>query len=164
MTFTDLVLGPVTLHTSELGGDFPVRRTDGVHAYQLAVAVDDMDMGVTQVIRGADILDSTPRQLRLFELLGETPPSYGHVPLLVDYTGRKLSKSHRDLELAALRGRGVRPEVVIGYLAYKSGLIDRYRAMHAGELLPGFSLPRLNRPPVEIEPDVEKTLVQLSGK
>lgn len=164
VTFNDLVLGPITLHTSELGGDFPVRRSDGVHAYQLAVAVDDADMQVTQVIRGADILDSTPRQLRLFELLGATPPDYGHVPLLVDHTGRKLSKSHKDLELAALRERGVRPEVVIGYLTYKSGLIDRYRPMHAGELLPGFSLARLNRAPIEIEPDAETVLSRLSGK
>ena len=164
VTFDDLVLGPITLHTSELGGDFPVRRTDGIHAYQLAVAVDDADMQVTQVIRGADILDSTPRQLRLFELLGATPPDYGHVPLLVDNTGRKLSKSHKDLELAALRERGGRPEVVIGYLAFKSGLIDRYRPMQAGELLPGFSLTRLNRPPIVVEPDTEAELIRLSGE
>lgn len=118
--FDDAVLGPQRLSLDECGGDFPLRRSDGVWSYQLAVTVDDGRMGVTQVVRGEDILPSTPRQLLLFRLLGGPdcrPPSYAHVPLLHDEMGERLAKRHQSLSLRALREAGVRPEAVTGWLA-----------------------------------------------
>lgn len=157
--FADLVLGPVSLDTAELGGDFPVRRSDGVHAYQLAVVADDIAMGINQVVRGADILDSTPRQLRLYELLGQAAPVYAHVPLLVDEAGRKLSKRHRSLELVRLRERGVRPEAVIGYLAYLGGLVPEMRPCTPAALLEEFAFSRLRGGPLRVDAAVERDLL-----
>lgn len=161
VAFEDLCLGRVRLDTRELGGDFPVRRTDGVHAYQLAVVVDDIHMGITQVVRGADILDSTPRQILLFELLGAEPPQFAHVPLLVDTQGKKLSKRHQSLELAALRERGVSPRAVVGYLAHLAGLLDAPRAARPEEFLRGFRFQDVPREAVTIPDDVERTLLEL---
>lgn len=120
--FTDLVLGPQRLSLKSCGGDFALRRSDGVWAYQLAVVADDMRMEVTQVVRGEDILLSTPRQLLLYRLLGGTPPAFAHIPLLYDEEGERLAKRHRSLSLAALREAGCRPEAVVGHLAHLAGL------------------------------------------
>ncbi|MFW5486926.1 MAG: tRNA glutamyl-Q(34) synthetase GluQRS [Desulfovibrio sp.] len=136
--FTDLNLGHVLLSGAEIYGDFSLRRSDGVFAYQLAVVVDDVDMHITQVVRGADILDSTPRQMRLLELLGKPLPEYAHVPLLVDGGGKKLSKTHASLELAALRGAGVRPENIVGYLLWLAGLQQAPRPARAGDFVDNF--------------------------
>lgn len=159
--FEDACLGTVRLHTRDLGGDFPVRRSDGVFAYQLAVVADDMAMNITQVVRGEDILDSTPRQLRLYELLGATPPEYAHVPLLVDTDGKKLSKRHQSLELAALRERGVSPHAVTGWLAHACGLRDTARPLRPGELLPGFSFRSLCRGPIVVPRDITDILLSM---
>lgn len=120
--FTDLVLGPQSFTLTECGGDFALRRSDGVWAYQLAVAVDDMRMGVTQVVRGEDILLSTPRQLLLYRLFGQGPPQFAHVPLLHDARGERLAKRHASLSLAALREQGCRPEAVVAWLIRTAGL------------------------------------------
>ena len=94
--FQDLVQGEVREHPGARTGDFIIRRADGLIAYQLAVVVDDHATGVTEVVRGADLIDSTPRQIHLYKCLGWTPPKWMHLPLIVDEQGRKLSKTERD--------------------------------------------------------------------
>lgn len=121
-TFRDLVLGPQSFTLTECGGDFALRRSDGVWAYQLAVVADDIAMGVTQIVRGEDILLSTPRQLLLWRLLGGTAPAFAHIPLLHDSEGERLAKRHKSLSLAQLRESGAQPEAVVGWLASLAGL------------------------------------------
>lgn len=125
------------------GGDFVVKRADGIFGYQLAVVVDDAAMNVTDVLRGADLLDSTPRQLWLYDALGRTPPRFAHVPLLCDASGERLSKRHRSLAVAALREAGLSPEAIVGHIAAWSGLIDRPEPLRPAELVPRFSLAKL---------------------
>ena len=120
VTFTDGHLGEVTEYLPTDCGDFLLRRSDGLFAYQLAVVVDDAAMGVTEVVRGADLLSSTPRQLLLYELLGWEAPEFYHFPLLLSPDGRRLSKRDGDLGLAALRERYT-PEEIVGQLAYLAG-------------------------------------------
>ncbi|QJC52197.1 tRNA glutamyl-Q(34) synthetase GluQRS [Paenibacillus albicereus] len=117
------------------GGDFVVRRADGIFSYQLAVAVDDAAMGITHVLRGSDLLDSTPRQLLLLEALGLAPPRYAHVPLLMGPDGKRLAKRHGGTSLQALREAGVRPERVVGLLARWSGLLERAEPVRPRELV-----------------------------
>ena len=119
-------------------GDFIIRRSDGVYAYQLAVSVDDMEMGVTRVVRARDLLSSAPRQKWLIETLGGVAPEYCHCPLLVSPEGRKLSKREGDLNMETLRQRYT-PEALCGVLAYLAGLIDRPEPVTPSELVPGFS-------------------------
>lgn len=118
-------------------GDFLLRRSDGLWAYQLAVVLDDADMGVTQVVRGSDLLSSTPRQLYLYDLLGLTPPEFYHVPLLLSPDGRRLSKRDHDLSLDALLERNV-PEDIVGGLAYLAGLNPEATPRTPESLLPDF--------------------------
>ena len=119
-------------------GDFVVRRGDGVYVYQLAVTVDDGEAGVTEVVRGMDLLSSAPRQMYLQDLFGFQNPTYGHVPLLMAADGRRLSKRDRDLDLGALRQRCA-PEQVIGALAYAAGLTSKSAPISAKELATEFS-------------------------
>ena len=130
-------------------GDFIVRRADGVYAYQLAVVVDDAAAGVTEVVRGMDLLASTPRQCYLYHLLGKTPPAFFHVPLLLAPDGRRLSKRERDLDLGALRAAH-RPEALLGRLAFWAGLLERPEAVSAAELAADFSWTRVRREPVVV--------------
>ena len=133
ITFTDGCMGTHTENLLRDCGDFYLRRADGVFAYQLAVVADDAAGGVTQVVRGRDLLDSTPRQLYLYELLGAVAPSFYHVPLLLASDGRRLSKRERDLDLGALRLRYT-PERLLGYLAGLCGLIPAGETASAREL------------------------------
>lgn len=125
-------------------GDFVVRRADGVYVYQLAVTVDDGEAGVTEVVRGMDLLSSAPRQMYLQALLGFPHPEYGHVPMLLSPDGRRLSKRDRDLDLGILRGRMTAP-ALIGSLACAAGLIDRPQAISAAELAAEFSWDKLRK-------------------
>ena len=118
-------------------GDFIIRRSDGVYAYQLAVVVDDAGMGVSQVVRGCDLLSSTPRQLYLYRLLDKPAPAFYHVPLLTAPDGRRLSKRDGDLDLSALRLRYA-PEALIGLLACAAGLLPKPERVSARELVPQF--------------------------
>ena len=123
ITFVDGCMGPHTENLLRDCGDFYLRRADGVFAYQLAVVVDDARMGVTEVVRGADLLSSTARQLYLYRLLGLQPPRFAHCPLLLAPDGRRLSKRDGDQSLEHLRAR-YSPEEIIGRLAFACGLQD----------------------------------------
>ena len=142
ISFTDGLQGPCSENLLRDCGDFILRRSDGVYAYQLAVVVDDAAMGVTQVVRGSDLLDSTPRQLWLQEELGLPHPEYGHVPLLLAPDGRRLAKRDRDQELGELQSRYTAPELV-GRLAHLAGLIPEPAAVTPAELVPLFSWEKL---------------------
>ena len=142
VSFTDGHYGPVSENLARECGDFILRRADGVFAYQLAVVADDIDAGVTQVVRGRDLLSSTPRQLYLYRLLGAPAPAYCHVPLLTAPDGRRLSKRERDLDLGSLRER-YRPEALLGALAAAAGLLDRPEPCSARELVPLFAWKRV---------------------
>lgn len=131
-------------------GDFVVRRADGVPAYQLAVVVDDAAMGITYVVRGDDLLDSTPRQLFLYEALGLRAPQFLHLPLLVDPEGRRLSKRQRDLSLAALRAAGVPAARLVGYLAWKANLLPDWQAATPQRLIDAFAVGRLPQAPIVV--------------
>src|SRR5690606_8086454 len=118
VTFEDRVQGTITEDVAAEVGDFVLQRRDGVYAYQFAVVVDDLAMGITEVVRGADLLDSTARQVQLIEALGGAPPAYAHLPLVVNPEGEKFSKRNEALTLSALRAAGVAPEAVVGWLAW----------------------------------------------
>lgn len=150
ISFIDELKGRQSQDISKAVGDFAVRRSDGVHAYQLAVVVDDAAMKITHVLRGDDLLDSTPRQLLLYQLLGLKPPSFCHVPLLIGEDGHRLSKRHGDLSLAALRQHGVSPEKIIGYLAFKAGLLDRWQPIKAKETIALFALAKIPVTPITV--------------
>jgi glutamyl-tRNA synthetase len=138
----DLCQGTFRQNLSTDCGDFVVRRADGCYVYQLAVTVDDGEAGVTEVVRGMDLLGSAPRQMYLQELFGFPHPTYGHVPMLLAPDGRRLSKRDRDLDLGQLRLR-LTPEQLIGRLAHAAGLLDRCEALSARELASVFSWERL---------------------
>ena len=147
---TDLCQGPFAQNLSADCGDFVVRRADGVYVYQLAVTVDDGEAGVTEVVRGVDLLGSAPRQIYLQELFGFPHPEYGHVPLLVAPDGRRLSKRDKDLDLGALRLRK-KPEEIIGALAHSSGLLERYEPISAKELAGEFSWEKLKMDNIQLQ-------------
>ena len=125
-------------------GDFVVRRADGVYVYQLAVTVDDGEAGVTEVVRGMDLLGSAPRQMYLQELLGFAHPAYGHVPMLMAADGRRLSKRDKDMDLGYLRSH-ITAEKLIGVLAHAAGLIEAPQPISARELAGEFSWEKLRR-------------------
>ena len=122
-------------------------RTPGTPAYQLAVVVDDAEMGITEVIRGDDLLPSTPRQLLLYRALGLAPPAFAHVPLVVGEDGRRLAKRHGDTRLVTLRAAGVKPEALLGLLAWSCGWIERMEAVPLSELLHMFRLDTIPKRP-----------------
>ena len=138
IAFTDGHLGRYAENLAADCGDFIVRRADGGFAYQLAVVVDDALMGVTQVVRGADLLSSTPRQLWLYRTLGLPAPEFYHLPLLLAPDGRRLSKRDGDQSLEHLQARYT-PEQIIGKLAWVCGLTDTPVPRSPAELVDGFS-------------------------
>lgn len=140
--FCDLVQGEYRLNLATDCGDMVVRRADGVYVYQLAVTVDDGEAGVTEVVRGMDLLSSAPRQMYLQELFGFPHPAYGHVPMLLAPDGRRLSKRDRDLDLGQLQ-KWVSAQEVIGTLACSAGLIDQNTAISAKELAAEFDWKKL---------------------
>ena len=137
--FCDLAYGPQREVLARECGDFLVRRSDGVFAYQLAVVVDDGLMGVNQVVRGRDLLGSSARQVYLARLLGLATPAYGHVPLLTAPDGRRLSKRDQDLDLGALRQRGISSRRIVGALAAAAGIAQKGEEASPEELLGRFS-------------------------
>jgi glutamyl/glutaminyl-tRNA synthetase len=115
--YVDGVAGPRTQDLEREVGDFVLRRGDGVFAYQMAVAVDDAAMRITDVVRGADLLDSTPRQIHLMRLLGMAPPRYWHLPLVLSARGERLAKRSPGSVVRDLQARGIRPDVLRDRLA-----------------------------------------------
>ena len=138
VTVEDGHYGRVEQDLAAACGDFILRRSDGVYAYQLAVVVDDGEMGINRVVRGRDLLESSPRQAWLHRMLGFTPPAFCHTPLLLSGDGRRLSKRDGDLDMAALR-RAFRPEELTGVLAWWAGLRPSPKSAHPRELIQDFS-------------------------
>ena len=141
---TDLCQGEFRQELTEECGDFVVRRADGVYVYQLAVTVDDGEAGVTEVVRGMDLLGSAPRQMYLQELFGFPHPQYGHVPMLLSPDGRRLSKRDRDLDLGVLRQNMTAPQL-LGKLAFSAELIDQNVPISAKELAGEFTWDKLRK-------------------
>jgi glutamyl-tRNA synthetase len=143
VSFTDTLGGEGRMRLADCGGDFALRRSDGVISYQLAVTVDDAAMGITEVVRGRDILHSTPRQIVLQRLLGYATPRYAHIPLLLDNDGKRLSKRHQSLTLCSLRQQGVDARRIVGLLSRMAGINPQEQPVNPGDLLPHFALARL---------------------
>lgn len=142
--FVDGVHGPVA--EGQGMGDFVVQRADGVFAYQLAVVVDDLAMGMTHVVRGDDLLLSTPRQIAITRALGHAPLSYAHVPLVIGEDGQRLAKRHGSIAIQALREMHS-PEHIVGKLAHSLGLQPSDAPCSAASLIAHFSLSRLSHTP-----------------
>ena len=153
ISFSDGLQGDCSMNLQEEWGDFILRRADGVTAYQLAVVVDDGAGGVTEVVRGRDLLTSTPPQIWLYELLGMEPPKFCHVPMLLAPDGRRLSKRDRDLDLGELRKR-FRPEEIIGLLGHLCGLTDRWEPVPPRELAAEFSWEKVRREDIVMDPAI----------
>jgi glutamyl-tRNA synthetase len=147
VTFVDQLHGPQAFDVSATVGDFVVARADGVPAYQLAVAVDDAAMGVTDVVRGDDLLSSTARQLLVYRALDLAAPRFAHVPLVVGEDGERLAKRHGAPTLGELRARGASPARIVGLLAALSGLAPPGAELRAADLVGPFALWRLPREP-----------------
>ena len=143
--FTDGFLGA---QPGAIAGDFVIEKRERAPAYQLAVVVDDAAMGIDEVLRGADLLPSTPRQLLLYQALGLRPPAFTHVPLVVGADGLRLAKRHGDTSLRHYRERGVAAAEVVGRLAAWSGLAAPGTRCVPRDLLPAFELARVPRTPV----------------
>ena len=143
-TVQDLLQGKYAQNLATDCGDFVVRRADGVFVYQLAVTVDDGEAGVTEVVRGMDLLGSAPRQMYLQELFGFPHPEYAHVPMLVAPDGRRLSKRDRDMDLGFLRNHTT-AEKLLGLLGSSCGLLDRPEEISARELATVFAWEKLRK-------------------
>ena len=157
-TYPDLFAGEQRIDLTQAGGDFVVWKTQGGPAYQLAVVVDDAATGVTEVVRGDDLIPSTPRQLLLYRALGLAAPRFAHVPLVVGEDGRRLAKRHGDTRLAALRAAGVTPEALVGLLAWSCGWQDRLDPAAPRDLLPRFRLDAIPPEPFVLTAEVLKRI------
>jgi glutamyl-tRNA synthetase len=149
--FNDLLYGRTCCDPAAEAGDFVARRKDGVAAYQLAVVVDDAAMRITHVVRGADLLPSTARQLLLYRALELTPPEFLHVPLLLGADGERLAKRHGAVSLAEARAAGAAPARVVGWLAATCGLAAPGEELAARDLVARWSPERLSREPARVD-------------
>lgn len=138
ISFTDAHYGPQSVNLATHCGDFVLRRADGAWAYQLAVVVDDALMGITEVVRGRDLLLSAPQQIYLYRLLGFPSPTFCHLPLLCNASGQRLCKRDKSLDLGELRQHHS-AEALVGLLAFHAGLIDQPSPLSAQSLIPLFS-------------------------
>ncbi len=141
--FDDALCGPFP--EGQTGGDFVLRRADGIWAYQLAVVVDDAEAAISEVIRGEDLLSSTPRQIALYRALGHPVPRFAHVALVLDAAGDRLATRHRAVSIASLRNAGRSADQVIGQLACSLGLTETTAPIAAKELISRFSLDAIPR-------------------
>jgi glutamyl-tRNA synthetase len=153
IVFEDGIHGPQRIAVQDQVGDFVIRRADGVAAYQIAVVVDDAAMGITEVLRGDDLLSSTPRQILLYEALGLPVPSFLHVPLVVGPDGERLAKRHGAASLTELMERGEDPRAVCGALAELSGLARPGERLSPRDLLSRWDPARIDREPARLQPD-----------
>ena len=150
VAFSDGCQGAYTQDLARECGDFLIRRFDGAWAYQLAVVVDDAAMGVTQVVRGRDLLPSTPRQLWLYEALGLTAPQFYHVPLLLAPDGRRLAKRDADLDMGTLRRRCT-PQELLGLLGHLAGLVPSTGPVTLQELLDSFDWNKVPKEDIKLQ-------------
>lgn len=150
VSFIDGHYGKQTVDLTTQCGDFIVRRKDGAWAYQLAVVADDALMGITEVVRGRDLLLSSPQQIYLAQELGFTPPHFTHLPLLCNTAGQRLSKRDRSLDMAALRQRFT-PQQLIGLLAHAAGLRPTAAPVSAQELIDTFSWDKIGTDDIVID-------------
>jgi glutamyl-tRNA synthetase len=161
ITFTDAVLGEITNPYSAID-DFVIQRSDGSPLYNLAVAVDDRDMGITHVVRGQDHVSNTPRQLMLLRSLGAEPPVYAHIPLLHGPDGKKLSKRHGAASVQEVREQGYLPEAVRNYIALLGwGYDESTTFMTTDELVERFALDRVSKNPAVFD---EQKLRWMNGR
>jgi glutamyl-tRNA synthetase len=158
----DLILGDRRLEPCRLGGDFVVARSGVGPSYQLAVVHDDATMGVTEVIRGDDLVPSTPRQILLYQALGWDPPAFGHVPLAVGPDGRRLAKRDGSIKLASLRDAGVDPRRLVGWLARSCGWIDGVRVAPPDAWVDRFDLSTIPAEPWAVTPEMVAELFPAS--
>lgn len=150
--FTDIVQGEYTQNLKTECGDFIVRRADGVYAYQLAVVADDALSGVTEIVRGRDLLSSAPRQLYLYEQLGFKAPEFAHVPLLTDENGERLSKRDGRSNLEYLRKVYSSPQPLIGMLAYNAGLLPEFEPAALDDLIALFDWKKVKKEDIQLNP------------
>jgi glutamyl-tRNA synthetase len=161
ITFHDVVLGDVTNPFSAIK-DFVIQRSDGSPLYNLAVAVDDRDMGITHVVRGQDHVSNTPRQLMMLQALGAEPPVYAHIPLLHGPDGKKLSKRHGAASVQEVRDQGYLPETVRNYIALLGwGYDESTTFMTTPELVERFALERVSKNPAVFD---EQKLRWMNGR
>ena len=144
LRWDDLVFGPSGQHASEIG-DGIIRRSDGSPLYHLAVVADDLDMGITHVVRGADHHSNTPFQLALYSALGATPPIFAHVPLIVAESGRKLSKRKDPVSLQQFKADGYLPEAMLNWLARLGWSHGDKELFSAAEIVDHFDLEHVGR-------------------
>jgi glutamyl-tRNA synthetase len=146
--FDDALAGPQSFDVATDSGDFPLTRFDGTSAYQLAVVVDDHDLAIDMVIRGDDLLSSTPRQLHLYHALGWKAPAFAHAPLVVGTDGKRLAKRHGESRIAQFRAAAVPPEKIVGWSAWRSGQISAPQPLSAKDLIKTFDHAKI--PPTRI--------------
>jgi glutamyl-tRNA synthetase len=158
--FEDGFSGRQKFDVSKQLGDFVIAKADGTPAYQLSAVVDDADMGITDIVRGDDLLDSTPRQILLYQALGiaDRLPSYYHLPLVVGADGRRLAKRHGDSRLSHYREKRVRAGAVVAMLAGWCGIRRSSRELRPSDLLESFRLEALPRQPIVFAPDDDARL------
>ena len=157
----DVIRGQVSFPHDAID-DFVIARSDGSALYNLAVAVDDLDMGISHVVRGADHLSNTPRQAMILKALGASPPVYAHLPLLHGTDGKKLSKRHGAASVQELREAGYLPEAVRNYIALLGwGLDASTTFMTTEQLIEGFSLERVSKSPAIFD---EQKLRWMNGR
>ncbi len=151
IVFLDLVAGRQACTPSADLGDFPITQKNGKPSYQLAVVVDDGLMGITEVVRGNDLIPSTFRQIELFRALELAVPRFAHVPLVLGPDGRRLAKRHGDTRLHHYRELGVAPEIIVAWAAESAGLTGSGEPIRARDLIDPFSWDRLRREDTTID-------------
>ena len=139
ITFTDGHYGEQSVNLAKHCGDYILRRKDGAWAYQLAVVVDDALMGITEVVRGRDLLLSTPQQLHLYRTLGFKEPTFFHHPLLINENGQRLCKRDLSMDIGLLREKHKNPDEIVGFLAFLAGILPSPTPSLPQDLLPLFS-------------------------
>ena len=154
IAFTDRLQGEYSQNLKTDCGDFIIRRSDRTYAYQLAVVVDDALSGVTEVVRGVDLLSSSPRQIYLYRLLGFNPPEFLHVPIVTDSNGERLSKRGGYSNLEYLRSAYRSPGNIIGAIAFSAGLIPSPEPMTLDDLVPIFDITKLKKSDVRLSDEL----------
>jgi len=151
IAFDDLVKGHIEIHNSELD-DLIIARTDGTPTYNFTVVIDDWDMGVTQVLRGDDHINNTPRQIHIFKALGATPPEYGHMPMLLGEDGKRLSKRHGAVSVLQYRDEGILPKALINYLVRLGWSYGDKEIFSMQEMVDLFDVHHINVAPTALNP------------